>query len=1036
MEFFRPSIHDQPLYQAVNGAYRMDESRHVVRLLKEVVFPETMRNRIQDRARKLVEGVRQRGVHGGIDGLMQEYDLSNQEGIVLMCLAEALLRVPDAETADELIADKMLSGDWKQHKGHSESLFVNASTWGLMLTGRIIDMKDSQGTLKRLLNRSGEPMIRQAMVQAMRVMGRQFVMGRTIKEGLKRSRKDVEKGYRHSFDMLGEGAKTMADADRYLQAYQMAIEAIGKESAGRGPFDGPGISIKLSALHPRYELAQGDRVMKELLPRLQDLARQAKAADIGMTIDAEEAYRLDISMELLQATFKDPALKGWEGLGLALQTYQKRAFALFDWLADLSRSQNRRMMVRLVKGAYWDMEIKLSQELGLEGFPVFTRKASTDVSYLACARKVLAAGDAFFPQFATHNAHTVAAILEMAGKNDDFEFQRLHGMGEALHDQVVAEKIPVRIYAPVGKHEDLLAYLVRRLLENGANSSFVNRIVNESIPIDDIIADPIGQISQLTKLPHPQISLPENIYGRDRRNSQGLDLANVNVLESLAGGMKEAKDYAWKAVPLAGGVVGQGAETPVMSPADRHRQVGTVVEARSEDVVHALNTAHRMQVHWDNESADERAACLERAADLMEQDMGRLIGLLCLEGGKSITDGISEVREAVDFCRYYAVQARKDFGEPQLLPGPTGERNTLRLHGRGTFVCISPWNFPLAIFTGQVVAALVAGNAVIAKPAEQTPLIAAAAVDILHRAGVPKEILHYLPGDGSVGAKLVADDRIAGVAFTGSTETAWAINKTLAAKRGPIVPLIAETGGQNCMIVDSSALPEQVIRDVVFSSFQSAGQRCSALRVLFIQTDIADKVLEMLTGAMKELRVGDPWTYSNDIGPVIDEDARKILQAHAERMDKEARLIYRCELPKGTENGTFFAPCAYEIDSLQQLEREVFGPVLHVIRYRASELDSVIEAINGTGYGLTFGMHSRIDNTVRYVTERMHVGNAYVNRNMIGAVVGVQPFGGEGLSGTGFKAGGPRYLYRFAGEQTLCVDTTAAGGNASLMSLQ
>ncbi len=1039
MKYFEPSIASDPLYAPVIAAYFADESEHVALLLREATLPPELRQRITERARALVTEVRRQGPRSGIDGLMHEYDLSTQEGVVLMCLAEALLRIPDAETVDNLIYDKLSVGAWEKHLGQSDSLFVNASTWGLMLTGRMVKLKDRKGTFRRLLQHSGEPVLRQAIRQAMGILGRQFVMGRTVKAALARSRPEQKLGYRHSFDMLGEAARTAQAAERYFHAYEDAIAAIGEVAQNRGPVEGPGISIKLSALHPRYELAQGERMLNELLPRLRSLALQAKSHNIGLNIDSEEAARIDLSLELLKALFTDPAFKGWDGLGLAVPAYQKRAIYIIDWLADLARRQGRRLMVRLVKGAYWDAEIKRAQELGLEGYPVFTRKASTDVSYLACARKLLAAPDAFYPQFASHNAHTVAAVLEMAGDRRDFEFQRLHGMGESLYDQVVSAQglnRPCRIYAPVGNHEDLLAYLVRRLLENGSNTSFVNRIIDRDAPIDAIIADPVAKVGALPQIPHPRIPLPRHLYGNQRLNSKGVELNNIQRLRDLARDMTAAIDRDWQAAPLIGGVPRNGEGKPVLSPADRRRRIGTVIEASAEDIDQAMLLASRAAPGWDATPAEERAACLERAADLMEAEMPTLMALCAHEAGKTLIDGVAEVREAVDFCRYYAMRARIDFAAPQILPGPTGEKDQLSLHGRGVFVCISPWNFPLAIFTGQVTAALVAGNTVVAKPAEQSPLIAAYAVQLLHRAGVPTDVLQLLPGDGAVGARLVKDPRIAGVAFTGSIEAAWSINRTLAARQGSIVPLVAETGGQNVMIVDSSALPEQVVIDALSSSFQSAGQRCSALRVLYVQEDIAPRLIDMLAGAMAELCIGDPTHLATDVGPVIDEDALGMLQRHAERMEREGRLIYRCDLPPSAVHGTFFPPQAYEIDDITRLEREVFGPVFHLVRYKASELDKVIDAVNSTGYGLTFGIHSRIDNTVRHVTSRIRSGNAYVNRNMIGAVVGVQPFGGEGLSGTGPKAGGPHYLYRFATERTLSINTTAAGGNASLMSLQ
>ncbi len=1037
--YFKPTLVNDPLFLSINNAYLGDETQIVTQLVKEARLPGSDQQRIAERAHALVSEVRRQRVKGsGIDAFMHEYQLSSQEGVVLMCLAEALLRIPDAETRDKLIEDKISSANWDQHLWRSDSLFVNASTWGLMLTGRLIKLKDSQYTFRRLLQRSGEPLIRQAITQAMRIMGRQFVMGRTIREALERARAAEKHGYRHSYDMLGEAARTADDAERYFQAYQIAIEAIGQEAAGRGAIHSPGISVKLSALHPRYELAHGQRVMQELVPKLTALALQAKRYDIGLTVDAEEAERLDLSLEVLAAVFRNPQLQGWEGFGLALQAYQKRAFQVIDWLAALAREQGRRLMVRLVKGAYWDSEIKRAQERGLSGYPVFTRKANTDVSYLACARKLLALRDWFYPQFATHNAHTVSAILQMAGQRRDFEFQRLHGMGEALYQQIVsAEAVACRVYAPVGSHEDLLAYLVRRLLENGANTSFVNRIVDEKAPIEEIIADPVLKVAQLTNIPHPQIPLPAALYGAERRNAQGLDLSNLPGLEQLYSQIQQALTCSWSAAPMINGVEVSGIGRSVYAPADRRIAIGTVIDTTPEQLEQALAHAQQAQPAWNATPASQRAACLERMAELLEQHMPALIALCCREAGKTIADGIAEVREAVDFCRYYAERARQDFAEPLKLPGPTGERNQLSWHGRGVFVCISPWNFPLAIFLGQVSAALVAGNAVLAKPAEQTPLIAAYAVRLLHQAGVPPQVVQFLPGDGmSVGAPLVADARIAGVAFTGSTATAWAINQTLAAKRGPIVPLIAETGGLNAMLVDSSALPEQVVADVISSAFQSAGQRCSALRLLCVQEDIADKVIKMLKGAMQELNLGDPIYLSTDIGPVIDSDAQHMLQQHSESMVEQAYLIERLTLPTECAQGSFITPQAFELKQLEQLQQEIFGPILHIVRYRASELQKLIEKINKLGYGLTFGIHSRIDSTIRHVSERMQVGNIYVNRNMIGAVVGVQPFGGQGLSGTGFKAGGPNYLYRFAVERSLSINTTAAGGNASLMSLQ
>ncbi len=1045
-------IADQPipadgfLDREIAARYRADETAIVAELIELAELPVERLDRIAEYARQLVAEVRKRRLGGGgLDAFLHEYELSSEEGVVLMCLAEALLRIPDADTADRLIRDKLGPADWERHLGHSESLFVNASTWALMLTGRVVSLQGFAGEslkslLGRLVGRLGEPVIRQSVTQAMRILGRQFVMGRTIEEAMARAREDERRGYRYSYDMLGEAAHTRSDAQRYFEAYGKAIEAIGAASPGRGCIDGPGISVKLSALHPRYEFAQRERVLAELAPRLIELAMRARAADIGMTIDAEEADRLELSLELVQTLCGDSRLGGWDGLGVAVQAYQKRALPVIDWLAAMAHRHGRRLMLRLMKGAYWDSEIKHAQERGLDGYPVFTRKVSTDVSFLACAQRVLQHGNAFYPQFATHNAHSLAAVMELASPEADYEFQRLHGMGEVLYEQIVDDPVrprPCRIYAPVGSHEDLLAYLVRRLLENGANTSFVNRIIDERTPLADIIADPVARARRLPKKPHPRIPLPQDIYRPDRRNSGGIDLSDPAELAPLQASMTRFATQTWHGAPIVGGAVQSGPSQPVTDPSDRRRTLGEAVQAEPQHIERALARAARAAASWDGTAAEERARCLERTAELMERDRDLLMTIAVREAGKTVPDAVAEVREAVDFCLYYAARCREDFTRPVDLTGPTGEDNRLSLHGRGTFVCISPWNFPLAIFCGQVAAALGAGNTVLAKPAEQTPLIATQAVRLFHEAGVAPDALHLLPGDGTrVGAALVADPRVAGVAFTGSTQTARAIYRVLAEKGGPIVPFIAETGGQNAMIVDSSALPEQVVSDVLSSAFQSAGQRCSALRVLFVQRDIADKLLDMLRGAMAELSIGDPALLRNDIGPVIDEPARRMLEAHAARMDREGKLLYRCELPPQCAHGTFFAPCAYEIDGIERLEGEVFGPILHVVRYPASALDAVVDAVNATGYGLTLGIHSRIDETVARIHARLKVGNTYVNRNQIGAVVGVQPFGGEGLSGTGPKAGGPRYLHRFATERSLSVDTTAQGGNAALLSLQ
>jgi len=1036
------------LRAAIGKANRRDEDAADALILAAAKLPPAANRRIAATAHRLVAAVRDKGpAHGGIDAFLHEYALSSPEGVALMCLAEALLRIPDSDTIDRLIRDKIAAADWQSHLGHSGSVFVNASTWALMLTGRMLrdapNESDFAQILHRFVARSGEPVVRQAVLTAMRILGRQFVMGRTIGEALDRAAASEREGYRHSYDMLGEAARTAADAQRYHDAYSQAIAAIGKAAGGKPVEAAPGISVKLSALHPRYEMAQRERVMRELLPRLADLAAQARNVGIGLTIDAEEADRLELSLDLFEALVGMPRIAGWDGLGLAVQAYQKRAPAVIDWLADLAGTTKRRLMVRLVKGAYWDSEVKRAQERGLATYPVYTRKVATDVSYLACAKQLFAAGDRFYPQFATHNAHTIAAVLELAGKRrakeNNWEFQRLHGMGEALYEEIVGPEkmnLPCRVYAPVGSHEDLLAYLVRRLLENGANASFVNRIVDERQPIASIIADPVAALARLKPKPHPNIKLPRDLYRRERVNSAGIDLADRRALTELRDGLAAALAMPSHAAPIVDGRELAGRGEAVFDPADRRRQIGTVVPANTEAVEAALTAATSAASAWDRTSAGERAAILERTADLYERDRYALMALIIREGGRTIPAALSEVREAADYLRYYAARARADFAEPLALPGPTGERNRIALHGRGIFACISPWNFPLAIFTGQIAAALAAGNAVIAKPAEQTPLTAAAAIRHLLAAGIPGDALHLLPGSGeTVGGTLTADPRIAGIAFTGSTDTARAINLTLAKRPGPIVPLIAETGGQNAMIVDSSALPEQVVTDALTSAFDSAGQRCSALRLLYVQDDIAPRLLPLLAGAMAELSIGDPALLATDIGPVIDDEAHAALEKHSERMSREARLLYQCKLPAGIEHGTFFAPRAFEIDSAKRLTGEVFGPILHIVRWRADRLDRVIDEIAATGFALTLGIHSHIDETVRHILGRLGIGNSYVNRNMIGAVVGVQPFGGERLSGTGPKAGGPRYLYRFATERTVSTDTTASGGNASLLSL-
>jgi len=956
-----------------------------------------------------------------------------------MCLAEALLRIPDAATADRLIRDKLAAADFERHLGGSESVLVNAPIWGLMLTGRLIRLDDDEGGIggfvRRLVARSGEPVIRQAMIQATRILSRQVVMGRTIEEALERSTESDHVAYRHSFDMLGEAAHTAEDAGRYHEAYAAAIDAVAAWADGRGPVASPGISVKQSALHPRFETAQRTRVIAELAPRLLALARRTRDVGIGLTVDAEEAHRRDLMLEVVGIVFAEPALRGWGGFGLAVQAYQKRAPHVVDHLARLARARDDRIMVRLVKGAYWDTEIKRAQERGLDGFPVYTRKASTDVSYLAVARRLLDAGERLYPQFATHNAHTVAAIDAIAAGRP-FEYQRLHGMGEALYDQIVGTR-PCRVYAPVGSHEDLLPYLVRRLLENGANTSFVNRWIDDDVPIEAVVADPVGRTETLVVVPHPRIPLPVEIAGGARRVARGIDFADPLALHPLADALARAVATGAEAAPIVDGRMVPGRARDVTDPADRRRVVGIAVDADRASLDAALTAAAAAQNGRDALGGAARANILDCAGDLLEAEMPALAALAIREGGKTVADAIADVREAVDYARFYADAARRDFAAPAALPGPAGESNRLALHGRGVFACISPWNFPIAIFAGQVIAALAAGNAVIAKPAEQTPLAAAAVIRLLHRAGVPGAVVNLVPGDGAtIGAALVGDPRVAGVAFTGSTEVGRLINRTLAGRDGPIVPLIAETGGQNAMIVDSSALAEQVVADVVISAFLSAGQRCLALRVLFLQDDVADRVIRMLTGAMAELSIGDPVLLATDVGPVIDADARTMLESHAGRMARDGRFLYACALPPETAHGTFFAPRAFAIDRLDILDREVFGPILHVVRFAGDWLEDVIGAVRRTGYGLTLGVHSRIESTIEAIRRALPVGNVYVNRAMIGAVVGMQPFGGEGLSGTGPKAGGPHYLQRFALERAVSVNTTASGGNVALLSLE
>ncbi|MEQ9564096.1 MAG: bifunctional proline dehydrogenase/L-glutamate gamma-semialdehyde dehydrogenase PutA, partial [Woeseiaceae bacterium] len=1041
----QPSASLSPL-GSINDKYLEDEQSLVMQLAEAADTGQAARDAIQKSASELVTLVRKHAANeGGLDAFLQQYDLSSEEGVLLMCIAEALLRIPDADTADRLIADKITSASWKDHLGESDSLFVNASTWGLMLTGQLLKLDDGTRSnpakyLGKMASRAGEPVVRTAMRQAMRIMGHQFVMGRNIGEAIERSQKKANRGYRYSFDMLGESALTSADAARYFEAYSAAIRSIGESVPDTvDVFAAPSISVKLSALHPRYSFAQHRRATGELIPHLVDLACLARDAGIALTVDAEEAERLELSLEIFRGAFLDRRLAGYNGLGLAVQAYQRRATDVIGFLGDLAASAGRRIPLRLVKGAYWDTEIKRGQEQGLASYPVFTRKAHTDVSYLACARKMFAAGDRLYPQFATHNAHTLASVMHFAGSRQDYEFQRLHGMGEELYEEVTdATKFgrPCRVYAPVGSHEDLLPYLVRRLLENGANTSFVNRILDPDVRVEDIVSDPIELTRSKGGRPHPAIPAPRDLFRDERPNSAGINLADRLVLADLVATMDRSETGQRKAGPIVGGNALDGKARASTNPADTRQLVGVCKDAAPGDVDRAIETALSAQPAWDLQHARDRAAILRQAADLFEQDAAELIALCVREAGKSIPDAVSELREAVDFIRYYATQAERHFGDPVVLPGPTGERNSLGMRGRGIFVCISPWNFPLAIFTGQVVAALAAGNAVLAKPAEQTPLIAHRAVQLLLQAGVPGGVLAFLPGDGrEIGGRAVADARISGVAFTGSTRTAREINRSLAARDGPIATLIAETGGQNAMFVDSSALPEQVVLDAVYSAFNSAGQRCSALRLLCVQEDIAPRVIELLKGYMQELVIGDPADLATDVGPVIDGEARENLARHVSQFSQHSKIIHQCELPAACKDGTFLAPVALEIDRIERLTEEVFGPVLHVYRYRRKKLADAVAAVNATGYGLTMGLHSRINRRASALTSMSAAGNIYINRNMIGAVVGVQPFGGRGLSGTGPKAGGPHYLPRFGSEYTVSNNISAVGGNASLLSL-
>ncbi len=1022
---------------AFQAPYAPPDEEPAAHFLAQAGRDSAAEGRIDARARKLVEAIRAkaRGL-GGVEDFLHAYSLSTKEGLALMVLAEALLRVPDAATADRLIEDKLAAGRWFDSDIKSNAILVSASAWTLGVAARVIHPGETpENILDAIVRRLGLPAMRAATRQAMRLIGSHFVLGQTIDEALARARSHSD--FRYSFDMLGEGARTAGDAEKYSQAYANAIAAIG-DHAGNAPLPGrPGISVKLSALHPRYEAISRQRVLRELVPRVVALAGMAAARDLQFTVDAEEADRLELSLDVIGAVLADASLarsRDWEGFGIAVQAYQKRGPAVIDWVEQAAKATGRRMTVRLVKGAYWDTEVKRAQERGLPDYPVFTRKAMTDLCYMACVRQLLAARPRLFPQFATHNALTVASVIEDAGGVDGFEFQRLHGMGEALYAELLAElpEVACRIYAPVGGHRDLLAYLVRRLLENGANSSFVSVAADPSVPIEQILRRPQSRIAGPRDARNPHIPLPLDLYAPERRNSAGVEFGERVSLDALVDEALAGAAGPVTAAPLIDGVARAGIERPVLSPIDG-RPVGSVREAEVTTAAAAMAAAAAGFSAWAATPVGERAAALERAAEQLEAHRGNLLALLQTEGGKTLDDALAEWREAIDYCRYYAAQARSALADAPM-PGPTGESNVLRYRGRGVFVCISPWNFPLAIFLGQVTAALVAGNAVVAKPAEQTPLVAARAVALLHEAGVPPTALQLVLGDGKVGASLVADPRVAGVVFTGSTEVGRTISQSLAAKSGPIVPLIAETGGINATIVDATALPEQVVDDVVTSSFRSAGQRCSALRLLCLQEDVAERVLDMLMGAARELKLGDPREPSTHVGPIIDADAKSKLDTWVAAKERAGRVRFRWDrdraLPSG---GTYVAPAIIELDRAGDLMEEVFGPVLHVVCWRVDALDALLDGIASNGTALTLGIHSRIDLTVDRIVARLANGNIYVNRNIIGAVVGTQPFGGARLSGTGPKAGGPNYLRRFATEQVLTVNTAAAGGNASLL---
>ena len=1030
-------------WDALDAHKYRDEAETIAALLAACPLDDTARALVEADAESLVRAARRSAKRQGVvESFLQEFSLGTKEGLALMCLAEALLRTPDQSTRDKLIAEKIGSADWASHLGQSDSLFVNASTWGLMLTGKLVDVdeeakRDVGGFVRRLAGRIGEPVVRQAVGAAVRIMGEQFVLGRTIEEALKRAKRE---NALCSFDMLGEGARTAADAERYERLYASAIQTVGEAAAGVGPERGHGVSVKLSALSPRYEAVQEARVWSELYPRLKRLAVLAARYDLNFALDAEEADRLVISLKLLDRLAREEALGGWTGLGVVVQAYQKRAVEVIEGVAALAQDSGRRIMVRLVKGAYWDSEIKRAQVAGRPGYPVYTTKAATDLSYLVAAKALIDAAPALYPQFATHNAHTLAAVHAMAAEAGvQIEHQRLHGMGEALYAAArtrFGNDMVLRAYAPVGGHEDLLPYLVRRLLENGANTSFVHALLDDDVPAKLVVSDPVAVV-RANPRPHAKIPLPQDIYGSARRNPLGRDLSMPTDRERLAKAVEALSAEQLKGGPIVGGQARDGtASAPVHSPADSARIVGHTAEATAADVDLAFRLARKAQPAWDRRGGAGRTPVLRAMGDALEAQTDRLVALLAAEGGKTLNDAVSEVREAADFCRYYALLAEDQFGAPTILNGPVGETNALEMRGRGVFTCISPWNFPLAIFTGQIAAALAAGNAVLAKPAEQTPLIAAEAVRLFLKAGLPGDLLALLPGRGEmVGAMLTGHVELDGVAFTGGTSTAWAINRTLANRDGPIVPFIAETGGLNGMFIDTTALKEQVVDDVIASAIGSAGQRCSALRTLYVPKDSADIVIETLKGALEALVIGDGADPAVDIGPVIDQDARRLLEDHVRRLERDAKIIARRDVGALAESGAYFGPVIAEVPTPDFLEQEVFGPILHVYRYDPADLPKVAGALAARRYGLTLGVHTRIDAFAQQVRELVPAGNVYVNRSIIGAVVGVQPFGGEGLSGTGPKAGGPHALLRYGVERALSVNITAQGGDPMLLNL-